>query len=52
MAWAEPLGERTWAVESACGSGYFLSQELVSVGEEVVAAEAVQEHEFPLRLPA
>ena len=26
LAWAEPLGERTWAVESAGGLGYLLSQ--------------------------
>jgi transposase len=29
LAWAEPLGERTWAVESAGGFGYLLSQQLV-----------------------
>ena len=29
LAWAEPLGERTWAVESAGGMGYPLAQQLV-----------------------
>jgi transposase len=36
LAWAEPLGERTWAVESAGGLGYLLSQQLVNAGEEVL----------------
>jgi hypothetical protein len=35
LAWAEPLGERTWAVESAGGMGYLLSQQLVGAGERV-----------------
>ena len=25
LAWAEPLGQRTWAIESAAGLGYLLS---------------------------
>jgi transposase len=33
LAWAEPLGKRTWAVESAGGMGYLLSQQLVGAGE-------------------
>jgi transposase len=40
LAWAEPLGERTWAVESAGGLGYLLSQQLVSAGEEVLDVPA------------
>jgi transposase len=30
LGWAEPWGERTWAVESAGGLGYLLSQQLES----------------------
>jgi transposase len=40
LAWAEPLGPRTWAVESAGGLGYLLSQQLVSAGEEVLDVPA------------
>jgi transposase len=40
LAWAEPLGQRTWAVESAGGMGYLLSQQLVSAGEEVLDVPA------------
>jgi transposase len=40
LAWAEPLGERTWAVESAGGLGYLLSQQLVNAGEEVLDVPA------------
>ncbi len=36
LRWAEPLGERTWAVESAGGLGYLLSQQLVASGETVL----------------
>jgi transposase len=36
LAWAEPLGARTWAVESATGLGYLLSQQLVAAGETVL----------------
>jgi hypothetical protein len=36
LAWAEPLGDRTWAVESAGGLGYLLSQQLVGAGERVL----------------
>ena len=35
LAWAEPLGPRTWAIESANGLGYLLSQQLVAAGETV-----------------
>ena len=40
LAWAEPLGPRTWAVESAGGLGYLLSQELVEAGEHVLDVPA------------
>jgi transposase len=40
LAWAEPLGERTWAVESAGGLGYLLSQQLVTAGEQVLDVPA------------
>ena len=36
LTWAEPLGPRTWAVESAGGLGYLLSQQLVGAGEQVL----------------
>lgn len=36
LSWAEPLGERTWAIESAGGLGYLLSQQLVEAGETVL----------------
>ena len=40
LAWAKPLGERTWAVESAGGLGYLLSQQLVGAGEQVLDVPA------------
>jgi len=40
VAWAEPLGSRTWAIESAAGLGYLLSQQLVAAGETVVDVPA------------
>ena len=40
LAWAEPLGDRTWAVESAGGMGYLLSQQLVGAGERVLDVPA------------
>ncbi len=40
LAWAEPLGPRTWAVESAGGLGYLLSQQLVEAGEHVLDVPA------------
>ena len=33
--WAEGLGKREWAVESANGLGYLIGQQLVAVGETV-----------------
>lgn len=35
MAWADTLGERTWAIESANGLGYLLAQQLTTAGETV-----------------
>src|ERR1019366_418146 len=40
LAWAKPLGPRTWAVESAGGLGYLLSQQLVGAGERVLDVPA------------
>jgi transposase len=40
LAWAGPLGDRTWAVESAGGLGYLLSQQLVGAGEQVLDVPA------------
>ena len=40
LAWAEPFGERTWAIESAGGLGYLLAQQLVDAGEHVVDVPA------------
>lgn len=36
LAWAEVFPDRRWAVESAAGLGYLLSQQLVAAGETVV----------------
>jgi transposase len=38
--WAAPLGECTWAIESAGGLGYLLAQQLVDAGEHVVDVPA------------
>ena len=38
--WAEPFGERVWAIESAGGLGYLLAQQLVGVGERVLDVPA------------
>jgi len=40
LEWAEPLGTRTWAIESAGGLGYLLAQQLVDAGETVVDVPA------------
>jgi transposase len=40
LAWAAPFGQRTWAVESAGGLGYLLSQQLVGAGEQVLDVPA------------
>ena len=36
LDWAAPIPERRWAIESADGLGYFLAQQLVAAGEDVV----------------
>jgi transposase len=41
LRWADRFTERRWAVESAAGLGYLLSQRLVAAGEEVVDVPAV-----------
>jgi hypothetical protein len=40
LSWAEPFEKRMWAIESACGLGYLLSQQLVAAGEAVVDVPA------------
>jgi transposase len=40
LAWAVRFPERRWAVESAAGLGYLLSQQLVDAGEEVLDVPA------------
>ena len=40
LAWAAPFETRLWAVESAGGLGYLLSQQLVAAGEAVVDVPA------------
>lgn len=40
LGWAEPFESRRWAVESANGLGYLLSQQLVAAGERVVDVPA------------
>jgi len=40
LAWASQFVERRWAIESAAGLGYLLSQQLVGAGEEVVDVPA------------
>jgi len=38
--WAQPFGDRVWAIESAGGLGYLLAQQLVGAGERVVDVPA------------
>ena len=40
LSWAEPLGPRTWAIESAGGFGYLLARQLVGAGEHVLDVPA------------
>ena len=40
LAWADGVGARTWAVESAGGMGYLLAQQLVAAGETVLDVPA------------
>ncbi len=41
LGWAARFEQRRWAVESAAGLGYLLSQQLVAAGEEVLDVPAV-----------
>lgn len=41
LCWAARFDQRRWAIESAQGLGYLLSQQLVAAGEEVVDVPAV-----------
>jgi transposase len=40
LAWVDGVSPRTWAVESAGGMGYLLSQQLVAAGETVLDVPA------------
>ena len=40
LEWADGVRPRTWAVESAAGMGYLLSQQLVAAGETVLDVPA------------
>ena len=40
LSFAEPFGDRTWAIESAGGLGFLLAQQLVNAGEDVVDVPA------------
>jgi transposase len=40
LGWSAGFGERVWAIESANGLGYLLSQQLVSAGERVLDVPA------------
>ncbi len=40
LAWATPFEQRTWAIESAGGLGFLLSEQLVAAGEHVVDVPA------------
>jgi transposase len=40
LAWAHQFPDRRWAIESAAGLGYLLSQQLVAAGEEVLDVPA------------
>jgi transposase len=40
LGWAEPFETRTWAIESAYGLGFLLSQQLVAAGETVLDVPA------------
>jgi transposase len=40
LDWAAPFEKRTWAVESAGGWGYLVSQQLLAAGEEVLDVPA------------
>lgn len=40
LAWATPFGQRTWAIESAGGLGFLLSEQIIAAGEHVVDVPA------------
>jgi Transposase len=40
LRWAEPVEQRTWAIESAGGLGYLLAQQLADAGEHVLDVPA------------
>lgn len=40
LSWAESFEKRKWAIESAGGLGYLLSQQLVAAGEDVIDVPA------------
>ena len=40
LAWATPFEQRTWAIESAGGLGFLLSEQLVAAGEHVIDVPA------------
>jgi len=40
LTWATPFEQRTWAIESAGGLGFLLSEQLVAAGEHVVDVPA------------
>jgi len=48
LSWAEPLGPRTWAIESAGGLGYLLAQQLVGAGEHVLDVPATLASRVPV----
>jgi hypothetical protein len=50
LHWAEPLGERTWAIESAGGLGYLLAQQLVAAGETVLDGDGRADDDPPTRV--
>jgi transposase len=44
LGWAQPLGARRWAIESAGGLGYLLAQQLVDAAEVVLDVPATLAH--------
>jgi hypothetical protein len=48
LRWAGPLGQRVWAIESAGGLGYLLSQPLVSAGETVLDVPSTLASRIPV----
>ena len=51
LAWADGMRPRTWAVESAGGMGYLLSQQLVAAGETVLNVPATLASQVTTRTP-